>query len=115
MRWILLSAALMVTLISAYLLLGRGHEIQGGEARKMVGTGATLLDVRSTDEFSRGHLPGAVNIPIEDLDRRLPEVGSIDRDVVVYCRTGRRSSMAARLLRQHGFTKVRDLGPMTAW
>ena len=92
-----------------------GREIQGGEARKMVAAGAALLDVRSPDEFVQGHLPGAVNIPIQDLDRRLGEVASAEGHVVVYCRTGRRSSTAARLLKHHGFTRFHDLGPMNAW
>jgi rhodanese-related sulfurtransferase len=42
-------------------------------------------------------------------------VGPTDGDVVVYCRSGHRSARAAELLRRHGFTRVHDLGPMTAW
>jgi phage shock protein E len=76
---------------------------------------ARLLDVRSSEEFGSGHLSGAVNIPVQDLDRHLADVGPPDGDIVVYCRSGHRSSRATALLRAHGFTKVHDLGPMTAW
>lgn len=83
------------------------------DPRRMVADGAVLLDVRTSDEFSAGHLDGAVNIPIDDLEARLGELPR-DRDVVVYCRSGRRSAHAATLLGAAGFA-VHDLGPMTAW
>ena len=114
-RLIVVAGALVAIAVAGYLVFGRGRELQGAEARRLVGAGARLLDVRSADEFSRGHLPGAVNIPVQELDRRLAEVGPAERDVVVYCRSGQRSSRAAELLREHGYTKVHDLGPMTAW
>ena len=115
MRLIVLAGALVAIAVAGYLVFGRGRELQGVEARQLVAAGARLLDVRSSDEFSRGHLPGAVNIPVQELDRRLAEVGPAERDVVVYCRSGQRSSRAAQLLREHGYTKVHNLGPMTAW
>ena len=115
MRLIVLAGALVAIAVAGYLVFGRGRELQGVEARQLVAAGARLLDVRSSDEFSGGHLPGAVNIPVQELDRRLAEVGPAERDVVVYCRSGQRSSRAAQLLREHGYTKVHNLGPMTAW
>jgi len=107
----------VVVLLGAgvYLVFGRGREIQGPDARKLVAAGARLLDVRSAEEFAGGHLPGAVNIPVQELDRRLAEVGPRDSELVLYCRSGHRSGRAAELLRQRGFTKVHNLGPMTAW
>ena len=92
---------LVAIAVAGYLVFGRGRELQGVEARELVAAGARLLDVQSSDEFSRGHLPGAVNIPVQELDRRLAEVGPAERDVVVYCRSGQRSSRAAQLLREH--------------
>jgi len=109
-------AALVVVLAAAaYLVFGRGREIQGGDARKLVAAGARLLDVRSPEEYAGGHLPGAVNIPVQELDRRMAEVGPRDGEVVLYCRSGSRSARATELLRRHGFSKVHNLGPMTAW
>jgi phage shock protein E len=115
MRWALTLGAIVVVAAVVYLVFGRGREIQGGDARKLVASGARLLDVRSPEEFAGGHLPGAVNIPVQELERRLAEVGPTDGDLIVYCRSGHRSSRATDLLRQHGFTKVHNLGPMTAW
>jgi phage shock protein E len=115
MRQAVFVGALAALAVVGYLVLGRGREIQGAEARKLVAAGARLLDVRSADEFGRGHLPGAVNVPVQELDRRYGEVGPTDGEVVVYCRTGHRSTRAAALLREHGFTKVHNLGAMTAW
>jgi len=115
MRTRLILGAVALAAALGYLVLGRGREIQGAEARRLVAAGARLLDVRSREEFDRGHLPGAVNIPVQDLDHHFADVGPPDGDVVVYCRSGHRSSRATELLRAHGFTKVHNLGPMTAW
>jgi phage shock protein E len=108
-------AVVLAVGLAAYLVFGRGREIQGSDARKLVAAGARLLDVRSPEEYARGHLPGALNVPVQELDRRLAEVGPADRDLVVYCRSGHRSTRATEILRQHGFSKVHNLGPMTAW
>ena len=70
----------------------------------------TLLDVRGADEFATGHLTDAVNVPIGELGDRLGELGAKDRPIAVYCRSGRRSAVAARLLREAGFASVTDLG-----
>ena len=107
--------ALIIVGAGLYLMFGRGREIQGPDARKLVAAGARLLDVRSPEEYAGGHLPGAVNIPVQQLDRRLAEVGPVDHELIVYCRSGHRSTRATELLRQRGFTKVHNLGPMTAW
>jgi rhodanese-related sulfurtransferase len=110
-----LGGVVVVLAAAGYLMFGRGREIQVGDARKLVAAGARLVDVRSPEEYARGHLPGAVNIPVQDLDRRLADVGPVDHELIVYCRSGHRSSRAAQILREHGFTKVHNLGPMTAW
>ncbi len=85
----------------------------GQDPHAMVAAGATLLDVRTPGEFAGGHLEGALNIPIADLEGRLDEVPS-DQPVVVYCRSGARSAAAASTLRDRGY-QVHDLGPMSAW
>lgn len=67
--------------------------------------GATVLDVRSTSEFSGGAYPGAKNIPVNELGVRLKEVPR-GKPVVVYCASGMRSAMAVRVLSQAGFDAV---------
>ena len=116
MRIALMLGVLLALGVGGYFVFGRGREIQGPEARKLVAAGARLLDVRSPDEYAGGHLPGAINVPVQEIEGRLAEVGPRDGELVLYCRSGHRSSPhATELLRPHGFTKVHNLGPMTAW
>jgi rhodanese-related sulfurtransferase len=115
LRPTLILGSIAVLAVAGYLVFGRGRELQGAEARRLVAEGALLLDVRSPGEFSGGHLPGAINVPVQELEARLREVGPDERHVVVYCRSGHRSSRAAQILREHGFAHVHNLGPMTAW
>jgi phage shock protein E len=85
------------------------------EAKRKVEGGATLLDVRTREEFAQGHLPGATNIPVQQLGQRLGELGPPEREVVVYCAVGGRSAAASELLRRAGFRDVLDLGAMSNW
>lgn len=87
--------------------------INGAQARELVADGALLLDVRTTGEFSSGHIDGAKNIPVHELGGRLDSL-SKKKPVVVYCRSGARSARAARVLEKAGYT-VHDLGPLHAW
>jgi rhodanese-related sulfurtransferase len=61
------------------------------------------LDVRTSQEFSAGSIPGAVNIPVDDLRSRLNELPA-DRQIAVCCQVGQRGYLATRLLRQKGFS-----------
>ncbi len=64
-----------------------------------------LLDVRTAEEFAAGHLPAAVNIPVDDLRSRLRELPP-DREIVAYCQVGQRGYLATRILRQSGLNVV---------
>jgi phage shock protein E len=97
------------------LLASRGGESAGAEARRLVDAGAHLVDVRTPDEFMAGHIPGAVNIPLQELEHRLRELEPKGQPVVVYCRSGSRSGSAARLLESAGYRAVFDLGPLNRW
>jgi rhodanese-related sulfurtransferase len=80
-----------------------------------VGANGQLIDVREPHEVAEGTLPGAVNIPLGDLEDR---VGELDRDrrVVLLCRSGGRSTQAAEYLVGNGFTDVVNLaGGMLAY
>jgi len=76
-----------------------------------------ILDVRSPQEYAEGHIPGAINIPHNQLGSRLAEIGSYkDKDVVLYCGSGRCVGLAANTLRAAGFSKLLHLdGDMNAW
>jgi rhodanese-related sulfurtransferase len=74
-----------------------------------------VLDVRTPQEFAEGHVPGAVNVPYDQVASRLAEVPK-DKDVVLYCRSGRRAGLAADVLAAQGYTRLSHLeGDMTAW
>ena len=76
-----------------------------------IDAGAAVVDVRTPAEFARGHLPGASNIPHGDITRRLPSVQpDTAASIVLYCRTGSRSGIAARQLRELGYTNVINAG-----
>lgn len=90
--------------------------ISGAEARRLVQErGWRLVDVRTADEFAAGHVAGALNIPVDELEARLSELGAKETPLVLYCRSGRRSARAAGLLKERGFTHVADMGPMSRW
>ncbi|MBK7859874.1 MAG: rhodanese-like domain-containing protein [Archangiaceae bacterium] len=81
----------------------------------MVSEGAKLVDVRSSAEFATGHLPGAINVPVQELASRLSALGSKDQVKLLYCASGTRSAMARSMLKRHGFTRVFNLGAMSRW
>jgi rhodanese-related sulfurtransferase len=76
-----------------------------------------VLDVRTAEEFSQGHILGARNIPFDELEGRLKEIDRYkDKPIVVSCGTGNRAGTAAGVLRKHGFTNVVNLsGGIAAW
>jgi len=76
-----------------------------------------VLDVRTPAEFAEGHVPGAVNISHNQLEKRLSEILSKkDKPVVVYCRSGVRAAKALKVLEQHDFSKLYHLtGDMLGW
>jgi phage shock protein E len=74
-----------------------------------------VLDVRTPQEYAEGHVPGAVNVPHDQLASRLAEVPK-DKDVVLYCKSGRRAGIAADVLAANGYTRLSHLeGDMNAW
>jgi rhodanese-related sulfurtransferase len=80
---------------------------------KQIAKNATtkFVDVRSEMEFKRGHVKGAVNIPLEQLQRRYKEIEGLGQTpVIVYCRSGNRSGQAVSHLRQMGFDNIYNGG-----
>lgn len=69
-----------------------------------------LVDVRTAEEFSNGHVPGAINISVDDIEKDL--VGSFDKEdiFILYCRSGNRSATAAKILVENGYNLVFDAG-----
>lgn len=91
---------------------GLVESVQWHEVAELVERGVQLIDVRTPGEFARGAIPGAINIPVDDLRSRLDEVTD---DVVVHCQVGLRGHVAQRLLAQHS-RRVRNLdGGYRTW
>ena len=74
-----------------------------------------LLDVRTQEEFEQGHIPGAVCLPNEMIAADMPFLFGKDAEILLYCRSGRRSADAAKKLRDMGFTTVFDFGGIIDW
>ena len=79
--------------------------------------GLVVLDVRTADEFAAGHVPGARNVSHDLLASRIDELaGARDKQVVLYCRSGRRTLLAEDVLRKAGFKNIAHLeGDYLAW
>lgn len=81
------------------------------EAVRKIEGGALLVDVRSPEEFATGHLAGATNVPHTTVSEELATFGSDkDREIVLYCRSGRRAGLATAELQALGFTRVHNAG-----
>ena len=94
------------------------QQITQPEAKSIMDSGDDfiILDVREQDEFDAGHIPGAILIPyteIEDkADKMLPDK---DKQILVYCRSGRRSKIAAEALVNLGYTNIKEFGGIIDW
>lgn len=89
-------------------------------AKKLVGEGAVLIDVRTVDEYSERHLDKAVNIPVDQLNGQMSEIekltsGDKSKPIVVYCQAGGRAGRAKTMLMSAGYTQVTNLGGIDDW
>ena len=78
--------------------------------------GYIILDVRTQEEYDRGHIPGAIVISHEEIAEKAEEVLT-DKDqlILVYCRSGRRSKIAAEALVELGYTNIKEFGGIIDW
>jgi rhodanese-related sulfurtransferase len=90
-------------------------KVDGATAKSLVTSGVRVVDVRTAEEFASGHVPGAINIPYDQLPARAAEIGPPSTPVLLYCRSGRRSGIAVESLQKVGFTKLYDMQAATAW
>ena len=90
------------------------REVSRDEARKMLDEGAQLIDVRADHEWEAGRISGAKHLPLPELPQRTGELEK-DQPVVVYCRGGNRSLMAAAALNDAGFNAVKLSEGIVGW
>lgn len=92
--------------------------ITAEEAKQIMDTeeGYIILDVRTQEEYDQGHIPGAIVIPHEEIAEKAEEVLT-DKDqlILVYCRSGRRSKIAAEALVELGYTNIKEFGGIIDW
>lgn len=92
--------------------------ITAEDAKKIMDSqeGYIILDVRAQAEYDEGHIPGAIVIPHTEIEDRaeeeLPDKGQL---ILVYCRSGRRSKIAAEALVELGYTNIREFGGILDW
>ena len=94
------------------------EQISGAEAKALMDSesGYIIIDARTQEEYDEGHIPGAILIPeYEIADRAEKELPDKDRLILVYCRSGRRSKIAAEELVKLGYTNVKEFGGIIDW
>lgn len=103
----------VVAVVAGFVMLQRSGLVAAAEARELLRQGAKVFDVRSPQEFAARHLPGVINLPLDELPSRIAREAP-DRSVplLLHCQSGARSGSAVRLLRQQGYTRVFNLGSL---
>ena len=100
---------LVVVVFAVTLRLGASG-VNLTAAKQKITQGAAVIDVRTPDEYATGHFKGSRNIPLQELRKRLAEVGEKKDAIVVYCASGVRSTKAVKILATAGFTDVTNAG-----
>ena len=94
------------------------EQISGAEAKALMDSesGYIIIDARTQEEYDEGHIPGAILIPeYEIADRAETELLDKNQLILVYCRSGRRSKIAAEELVKLGYTNVKEFGGIIDW
>jgi len=109
--------AIIATVFELRLRARGGNGVSSNQAILLHNKGALMLDVRSAEEFAKGHIVDARNI---ELDKLADSVDALkkyrEKPVIVYCESGVRSTQAVKLLKAKGFTSVANLqGGLSAW
>ena len=94
------------------------EQISGAEAKALMDSesGYIIIDARTQEEYDEGHIPGAILIPEYEIDDRAEkELPDKKQLILVYCRSGRRSKIAAEELVKLGYTNVKEFGGSIDW
>ena len=94
------------------------EQISAEDAKKIMDSGekVVILDVREQDEYDEGHIVGSILIPYTEIGNKAQEtLPDKDKQILVYCRSGRRSKIAAETLAKLGYTNVKEFGGIIDW
>ncbi|HAS73865.1 MAG TPA: CoA-disulfide reductase [Clostridiales bacterium UBA8960] len=83
------------------------------EVKKEKPTGPLIVDVRTEEEYSYGAIPGAINIPLDELEAKIETFEDKDRKIILYCASGARSAYGVQILKAYGFTNLENGGGVT--
>ena len=120
---------LILFLLTAILLVGCGQANQNNreavymnitaqEAKQIMDSegGYIILDTRTQAEYDEGHIPGAIVIPHDEINEKAEQMlPDKDQLILVYCRSGRRSKLAAQSLVELGYTNIKEFGGIIDW
>lgn len=102
--------SLIISVLSLIILTPYAHSSERAlSGWQLIEQGALIVDVRTPAEFSDGHLNGALNYPLNDIDTHFTHIDK-NQPVVLYCRSGNRSGQAYRFLTAQGFTNLHNAG-----
>ena len=108
----IISLLLLFTFLLTACTTSSYKTIDTNEALELIDNGAVVIDVRTVDEFNREHIPNAVNIPLDDIEK----VGYDKDTILIYCQTGIRSAEAVKKLVDLGYTSLYNLdGGLLNW
>lgn len=93
----------------------RGSDINTGVQEWKNTEGAVLVDVRTAGEYRQGHIPGSINIPLDQIESITGRVPKKDTPLFVHCLSGGRSSQAVSQLKRMGYTEVKNIGGINAY
>jgi len=98
-------------------VLSNVPSISSEESQKVISdNNYRFLDVRTDGEYSDGHIPNSIHIPLQEIQSRISEIEKIkDKKIIVYCRSGARSSMASKTLLKEGFDVSNLTGGIMSW
>lgn len=99
-------------------MLNSYKQISQEQAKEMMekDDGHVVVDVRRQDEYDAGHIPGAILIPNESINKDQPEeLPDLNQIILVYCRSGNRSKQAAQKLFDMGYRNIYEFGGITDW
>jgi phage shock protein E len=100
--------------LGIFLVVKKLGQISAGEARKYLKNGALVIDVRSPGEFGSGHLPKAINIPLDEIETLLPRrIKDKQQVLLLHCLSGTRSGLARGRLKRLGYPNVFNLGSLS--
>lgn len=108
-----LAMGILGVLLAIKLFNGGTFAVDKKEVISFIKDGALIVDVRSSEEYASGHYSNAKNISVDQVESRLKEFGDKERKIVVYCRSGGRSSKAKGILEANGFKNVVNGGGLS--